>query len=138
MPPEPLPAVLQRFLAKPREAVVGTVRQDGAPVTTACWYELAADGRVVLSMDEASHRIEHLRHDPRLALTVLGDDWYTHVSLLGRAGELRPDRDLADIDRLSRRYLGVPYEDRGYRGVTVFAEVEAWHTYGDPAAEAGS
>lgn len=135
MPPAPLPAELLQFLAKPRMAVVGTVREGGSPVTTACWYGLAPDGRIVLSMDEASHRLRHLRGDPRLALTVLGDDWYSHVSILGRAVELRPDAELADIDALSHRYLGEPYEDRTYRGVTVLAAIERWHTYGDPAAE---
>ncbi|HEU4449114.1 MAG TPA: TIGR03618 family F420-dependent PPOX class oxidoreductase [Gaiellaceae bacterium] len=136
MPPAPLPAELLRFLEKPRQAVVGTVRADGTPVTTPCWYDLDPDGRLVLSMDAASHRLRHLRAEPRLALSVLGDDWYSHVSLLGRAVELRPDPELADIDGLSHRYLGEPYEDRAYEGVTVVAEVERWHTYGDPAAEA--
>ena len=136
MPRAPLPAELLEFLAKPRMAVVGTVRADGSPVTTPCWYALDPDGRIVLSMDEASHRLSHLRGDPRIALSVLGNDWYSHLSILGRAVELRPDRDLADIDALSRRYLGEPYDDRDYRGVTVLAEIERWHTYGDPAAEA--
>lgn len=136
MPRAPLPDELVDFLAKPRMAVVGTVRKDGSPVTTPCWYGLEADGRIVLSMDEASHRLRHLRADPRLALSVLGDDWYSHVSVLGRAVELRPDPDLADIDALSQRYLGEPYEDRTYHGVTVLAKLERWHTYGDPAAEA--
>lgn len=135
MPRAPLPDELVEFLAKPRMAVVGTVRDGGSPVTTPCWYGLAADGRLVLTMDEASYRLRHLQADPRLALTVLGDDWYSHVSILGRAVEVRPDPDLADIDALSDRYLGEPYEDRGYRGVTVLAEIERWHTYGDPAAE---
>ena len=44
--------------------------------------------------------------------------------------------DLADIDALSQRYSGVDYDDRTYRGVTVFVEVDRWHTWGDPAAEA--
>jgi hypothetical protein len=87
-------------------------------------------------MDEGSHRLRHLRGDPRLALSVLGDDWYSHVSILGRAVDLRRDADLADIDSLSQRYLGEPYEDRDYRGVTILAEIERWHTFGDPAAEA--
>jgi PPOX class probable F420-dependent enzyme len=137
MPSAPLPDELLAFLAKPRMAVVGTVREDGgSPVTTPCWYGLEPDGRIVLSMDEASYRLRHLRADPRLALTVLGDDWYSHVSVLGRAVDFRPDAELADIDALSNRYLGSPYEDRTYRGVTVLAEIERWHTYGDPAAEA--
>jgi PPOX class probable F420-dependent enzyme len=136
VPPAPLPAELERFLAKARHAVVGTVRDDGAPVTSACWYDLAPDGRIVLSMGEGSHRLRHLRTEPRVALTVLGDSWYSHVSVLGRAVELRSDHDLADIDALSKRYEGTPYEDREYRGVTVLVAVDAWHTWGDPAAEA--
>jgi PPOX class probable F420-dependent enzyme len=136
MPRAPLPVELLEFLAKPRMAVVGTVRGGGSPVTTPCWYGLEPDGRILLSMDEESHRLRHLRGDPRVALTVLGDDWYSHVSILGRAVEFQPDADLADIDALSHRYLGEPYEDRDYRGVTVHAEIERWHTYGDPAGEA--
>ena len=47
--------------------------------------------------------------------------------------ELRPDEDHADIDALARRYWRRPYGDRSYRGVTALAEIERWHTYGDPA-----
>lgn len=132
--PAPLPPELLRFLERPRHAVIGTVRADGSPVTTPCWYGLEPDGRILVSMDEASHRLRHLRREPRLALTVLADDWYSHLSLLARAVEFRTDEERADIDALSRRYLDSPYDDRSYRGVTVLAEVERWHTYGDPAA----
>ena len=123
-------------MAKPRHAVVGTVRADGAPVTTPCWYGVDGDGRIVLSMSHDSQRLRHLRANPRVALTVLGDDWYSHVSILGRALEFRDDDDLAAIDALSNWYEGVPYEDRDYRGMTVFVEIDRWHTWGDPAAEA--
>ena len=136
MPAAPLPPELQRFVAAPRRAVVGTVREDGTPVTTACWYDVDDRGRLVLSMTHDSHRLRHLRADPRVALTILGEDWYHHVSVLGRADVFRSDDDLADIDALSQRYEGVPYEDREYRGVTVAVEVERWHTWGDPASEA--
>ena len=136
MPAAPLPAELIAFLAAPRQAVVGTVRADGTPVTTACWYGLEEDGRILLTMDRDSHRLRHLRSEPRVALTVLGDDWYNQLSLLGRAVEFRDDPELADIDDLSRRYRGEAYEDRTYNGVTVRFEVERWHTWGDPAAEA--
>jgi Pyridoxamine 5'-phosphate oxidase len=114
---------------------VGTVRADGAPVTTACWYGLQGDGRVLLTMDRDSHRLRHLRGNPRVALTVLGDDWYNQLSLLGHVVEVRDDGELADIDVLSQSYLGEPYEDRSYNGVSVLFEIDAWHTWGDPAAE---
>jgi PPOX class probable F420-dependent enzyme len=136
VPAAPLPPELQRFVAAPRHAVVGTVRDDGTPVTTACWYGVDVRGRLILSMDQDSHRLRHIRANPQVALTVLGDNWYSHVSILGQAVELRSDDDLADIDALSHRYEGVPYEDRDYRGMTVFVEVDHWHTWGDPAAEA--
>ena len=136
MPSAPLPPELVAFLRSPRQAVVGTVRPDALPVTTACWYGLEPDGRVLLTMDRESFRLRHLRANPRVVFTVLGSDWYNHLSLLGRAVDFREDERLADIDRLSRHYLGVPYEDRHYTGVTVVVEVDRYHTWGDPAAEA--
>ena len=136
MTPAPLTPGLLAFLAGPRQAVVGTVRADGSPVTTACWYGVEDDGRILLTMDRDSHRLHHLRGEPRFALTVLGNDWYNQLSLLGRAVEIREDPDLADIDALSHRYLGEPYEDRSYTGVSVLFEIERWHTWGDPAGEA--
>ena len=136
MPSAPLPPELFAFLASPRPAVVGTVRSDALPVTTPCWYGLERDGRVLLTMDRDSFRLRHLRANPHVALTVLGADWYNQLSLLGRAVEFHEDTDLADIDRLSQHYLGEPYEDRGYNGMTVLVEIDRFHTWGDPAAEA--
>ena len=138
MPAAPLPPELVAFLARPRKAVVGTVREDGTPVTTACWYGLQEDGRLLLTMDRDSHRLKHLRANPRVALTVLGDDWYNQLSVLGRAVEFRDDPDLVDMDALSQRYLGEPYEERDYTGVTVLVEVDRWHTWGDPGSEPSS
>jgi len=116
LPAAPLPPGLVAFLARPRPAVVGTVR-------------------ILLTMDRDSFRLQHLRAEPRVALTVLGDDWYNQLSILGRAVEFREDEGLADIDGLSRRYLGEPYEDRSYNGLSVLVEIDRWHTWGDPAAE---
>jgi PPOX class probable F420-dependent enzyme len=137
VPAGPLPPDLLAFLRGPRSAVVGTVRADGSPVATACWYGLQEDGRILLTMDRDSYRLRHLQGEPRVALTVLGEDWYSQLSLMGRAVEFRDDPELADIDALSRHYLGEPYEDRSYAGVSVLFEIERWYTWGDPAAEAG-
>lgn len=136
MPPAPLPSNLRSFVEKPRHAVVGTSRDDGTPVTTPCWYGIDDQDRVILSMGHDSHRLRHIRANPKVALTVLGDDWYSHVSVIGRAVDFRSDDDLADIDALSQRYEGVPYEDREYEGMTVFVEIDRWHTWGDPSSEA--
>lgn len=131
MPRPPIPPELSRFLAAARPAVVSTLTRDGSPVTAATWYEWA-DGRLLLVMDAAGRRVSNLRRDPRLALTVLGDNWYEHVSFLARAVEIRDDPDFVDVDRLAQRYWGRPYEPRDWRSVTVVAEIDRWHTYGSP------
>jgi PPOX class probable F420-dependent enzyme len=84
MPSPPLPTALSEFLSAPNPAVIATVRPDGSPHTAATWY-LWEDGRVLVNMDEGRKRLEYLRRDPQVSLTVLGADaWYRHVTLLGR------------------------------------------------------
>ena len=72
-------------------------------------------------MDEGRKRLEHMRHDPRVALDLLDEsDWYTHVSMTGHVEELREDTDLADIDRLARQYMGRPYPRRDCRWISAW------------------
>jgi PPOX class probable F420-dependent enzyme len=125
-----VPPEVDAFLAEPNPAVVATVRRDGAPHTAPTWYDWEG-GRVLLNMDATRLRLAFLRRDPRLALTVLdGDDWYRHVSLLGRAVTIEPDAGLRDIDRLSRRYTGKPYRNRDSARFSAWVEVERWHDWG--------
>ncbi|MFC9235394.1 PPOX class F420-dependent oxidoreductase [Streptomyces decoyicus] len=127
-PPLPDPAVA--MLRKPNPAVITTLRSDGQPVSTATWY-LWDDGRVLVNMDEGRKRLEHLRNDPRVSLTVLDEDnWYTHLSLIGHVAEIRDDEELADIDRLAQHYLGKPYPQRDRRRVSAWIEIDRWHGWG--------
>jgi PPOX class probable F420-dependent enzyme len=135
VPETPLPAELEQFLLGPHHAVIATVRPNGSPHCTPCWYEWA-DDRMLVAMDGDGPRARAIRRNPNVALSVLGKNWYNHLSLLGRVVETRDDADMADIDRLSTRYLGGPYHDRDYRGVSALIEVHWWHTWGDPAKEA--
>ena len=130
MPKPPLPAELDELLMKPNPAVIATLKPDGAPHTVATWY-LWEDGRALVNMDEGRKRLEYLRADPRLALTVFdGDRWYSHVSLRGRVVSLAEDADKADIDRLSRHYRGQDYPDRERGRVSAWIEVDTWHAWG--------
>lgn len=126
----PLPPEAQALLRKPSPCVMATLRSDGTPVSTPTWY-LWEDGRVLINMDEGRVRLRHLRRDPRVTLTVLdSDNWYTHVTLIGRVAEMRDDEGLADIDRLSRHYSGDAYPDRERSRVSAWVEVERWHGWG--------
>ncbi|BCL32909.1 PPOX class F420-dependent oxidoreductase [Streptomyces aurantiacus] len=126
----PLPPEAVELLSRPNAAVIATVRADGAPVSTPTWY-VWEDGRVLINMDEGRVRLKHLHRDPRVTLTVLDEaDWYTHVTLMGRATELRDDEGLADIDRISRHYTGKPYPERARARVSAWIEIDRWHGWG--------
>jgi PPOX class probable F420-dependent enzyme len=112
------------------------VTPDGAPNTVATWY-VWDDGRVLVNMDEGRKRLEYLRQNPRVSLTVLdGGKWYRHITLHGRI-TLVDDSDLTDIDRISRHYTGRQYAHRDRGRVSGWLEVENWHAWdgGRPWAE---
>ncbi|MEV5903937.1 PPOX class F420-dependent oxidoreductase [Streptomyces sp. NPDC052127] len=126
----PLPPEAVELLGRPNPCVMATLRSDGTPVSTPTWY-VWEDGRVLISLDESRVRLQHLRRDPRLTLTVLdSDDWYTHVTLIGRVAELHEDEGLADIDRISTHYTGKPYPDRVRSRVSAWIEIDRWHGWG--------
>ena len=128
MPKPPLPPELDDFLKQPNPSVIGTIRADGSPHTAATWY-LWENGRVLVNMDEGRKRLEHIRRDPRVSITVLGaDQWYRHVTLSGRA-TIEEDTQLEEIDRLSRHYMGNPYSQRDRRRFSAWIEVESWHAW---------
>lgn len=136
MPTSPLPDELRTLLAKPNPAVMASLRRDGAPVSVATWYLLDGE-RFLVNLDEGRKRLDHLRHDPRVTLTVLdGEDWYTHVSVQGRVTELRDDVGLVDIDRIARHYTGKEYRNRERGRVSAYIEVDRWHGWGN-ARKAG-
>jgi PPOX class probable F420-dependent enzyme len=129
VPKVPLPPELDAFLRLPNPAVVATIRPDGSPHTAATWYDWDG-GRALLNMDESRLRLRFMQRDPRVALTVLGEDsWYSHVSLLGKIVSIEDDPDLADIDRLARRYTGRPFRTRDARRVSAWLEPDRWHAW---------
>jgi PPOX class probable F420-dependent enzyme len=129
MPRAPVSPAVDSFLSEARPAVMATVRPDGLPVSVATWYGWE-DGHILLSMNYDAQRLEHLRQNPGVALTVLGDSWYTHVSLIGRAIEFREDPEMADCDAMSMHYRGEPYPRYPDMSlVTVLVAIERWHSY---------
>jgi PPOX class probable F420-dependent enzyme len=128
MPKPPLPDELQRVLANPNPAIIGSVSPDGAPNTVATWY-LWEDGHVLVNMDEGRKRLDYLRNEPRVSLTVLdGDSWYRHITLHGTI-TLEDDEGLEAIDRISTHYMGNPYSQRDRGRVNGWIEIESWHAW---------
>lgn len=130
MPAELSPQV-RDFLRQPNPAVMATVGRHGRPLSVATWYLLEEDDLVLLNLDGGRMRLQHLRDDPRVALTVLdGDDWGTHVSLQLDVVRIEEDEDLADIDALARHYSGSPYPNRERPRVSVRAGIRRVHAWG--------
>jgi PPOX class probable F420-dependent enzyme len=130
MPKPPLPDEVVELLARPNPAVIAALRADGQPVSVATWYVMDGD-RVLVNMDAGRKRLEYLRADPRVSVTVLDDnDWYTHVSLQGRAVEISADEGLVGIDRIARHYTGRPYSNRSRGRVNAWIEIDRWHGWG--------
>ena len=130
MPAPPLPDNVRELLSKPNPAVIATLREDGQPVTVPTWYLLDGD-QIFVNMDGTRKRLEHVRRDPRVSLSVLDEaGWYTHVSVVGRVVELADDEDLSGIDRLSKHYTGNPYPDRDRPRVDAWIEIDRWHGWG--------
>lgn len=129
MPKPPLPKELQDFLEQPNPAVIATLEPDGRPHSAATWY-LWDDGRVHVNMAASRKRLEHLRADPRVSITIMGvDDWYRHVTLSGRVAVIEDDPEFTGIDALSRQYLGQPYSNHEEPRVDAWIEVEGWHAW---------
>ena len=124
------PEHIQAFLHQPRPAIIGSLLADGSPSTVVTWYLWLGGARLMLSTNKGGFRDRNLARDGRVALTVLGEDWYDHVSLRGLVVEMRDDPDWADLDAVSQHYCGVPYpRDAGYHPSTVIVEVDGWHEF---------
>ena len=133
MPTTPVPAPIAEFLGHPNPAVIASNRPDGQPVSVATWY-LYEDGRILVNMADSRKRLDYLRQDPRVSLTVLGSDsWYSHVSVQGKVGSLETDPDSSVIDRISQHYIGVLYPARDQVRVSAWIEIDSWHAWGDIA-----
>src|SRR5919106_5069879 len=129
MPELPLPGELDTLLRKANPAVIATLRRDGSPHTAATWYDWDGE-RLLVNMDASRLRLKHMRRDPRVALTVLDlNDWYHAVTVIGRVVDIRDDKGLVDIDRLSQRYRGDSYWNRDRKRITALIEPERWHEH---------
>lgn len=125
MPPE-----VVELLERPNPAVITALRPDGQPVSVATWYVLDGD-RILVNMDEGRKRLDYLRADPRVSVTVLDENgWYTHVSMQGRVVEISADEGLAGIDLIARHYTGERYSNRERGRVNAWIEVDRWHGWG--------
>src|SRR5439155_2482934 len=131
-----LPPQVEAFLRQPNAAVIASARRDGFPMTVATWYDWD-DGRVLVNMHAKRARLEWMRLNPKVSLTIFDGDWYRHVSLYGKVVAIEEDGDLVDIDRLAVRYTGKPFRNRKAHRVSAWIDPMGWHGW-DPSGNLSS
>ncbi len=129
MPKIEVPPQVDAFLRQPNAAVIACVRPDGFPMTVATWYDWE-NGQVLVNMDAKRRRLEWMRRNAKVALTMFDRDWYRHVSLYGEVVAIAEDADLADIDRLALRYTGKRFWTRKAHRVSAWITPLGWHVWG--------
>lgn len=109
----------QRFLEQPNYGVVTTLREDGSPQSTVVWVDVV-DGAPSFNTAKGRVKPNNLELDARVALLVVKDgDFYEWVSVDGRV-ETTTDGAREQIDKLSRKYDGKPWQYRdGEERITV-------------------
>jgi PPOX class probable F420-dependent enzyme len=128
MPTAPVPQEIADFLDRPNICVMAVLRPDGSPHTTAIWYRWLGDDRVLVNMDDVRPRLKWLRKDGRVAFTCIdSESFYRQVSLMGEVEEMYEDVDRADVNALSRLYVGKDYPRTAHPRISVRIRVDRWH-----------
>ena len=102
----------RRLLQDPNYGIVTALRGDGSPHSTVVWVDLDDDGVPTFNTARGRVKPNNLERDARVALLVVRDgNFYEWVSIDGRA-ELTTEGAQEQIDALSRKYDGKPWQYR--------------------------
>ena len=98
------------YIANNNRGVLATIKRDGRPQLSNISYTLDDDGLIKISVTEDRVKTRNARRDPRVALTVIGDNWYQYVVVEGTAGFI-DDGPLPALRHVYERVAGQPHPD---------------------------
>jgi PPOX class probable F420-dependent enzyme len=111
-------------------AQLATIMPDGSPHVSPVWFDL--DGQHIL-INSAKGRVKdrNIRRDPRVGIDIVDpDNPYRHLSIRGRVVDITENGADADIDKLTKKYLGQDtYPNRTAAEVRVTYRIEIERTY---------
>ena len=113
------------IMAELRYPVLAILDADGAPTQSVMWFDLDPDWPDTILMNTKTNRAKYrwLKRDPRASL--LFEDGYDWLGLHGRVElDEDPERAMADIKALARRYGSNPERFNGQSRVTIRMRVE--------------
>jgi PPOX class probable F420-dependent enzyme len=102
------------LLDGPNFGHLATLMGDGAPKVEPVWV-MREDDRILVTSDAKSIKSVNVARDARVAVSVTAhDDPYEQLLIRGIVVDVRPDPDLAVLDRFAHKYLGVPFPRRAW------------------------
>ncbi|MCU1498089.1 MAG: pyridoxamine 5-phosphate oxidase-related FMN-binding [Acidimicrobiales bacterium] len=92
-------------------AALTTLMPDGQPQTQLMWVH-ADDDHVLVNTEVGRQKYRNVQADPRVTVTVFDSaSPYQYVEARGRVvGEIGGDDARANLDELSQKYTGGPYD----------------------------
>jgi len=117
---------VRTLLEEPNFAHLATLMPDGSPQSAPVWVGVEGD-RILVATGEGSLKARNTKRDARVSVSIVAmDNPYREAQLRGRVVERRPDRDLAIMDRISRKYTSADFPMRGNpdQRVVLVIEVE--------------
>jgi PPOX class probable F420-dependent enzyme len=101
---------VEPFLLRSRQVLVATIEEDGRPQVTPV---LAAymDGHFRFTTPHETRKARNLERDPRVTLTVLGNNFWEWVSIDGKAELLRLPGSRELLRTVYERIAGKPHPD---------------------------
>jgi uncharacterized protein len=98
------------YLAGTTRGVLATSRRDGRPQLSKISYTLDDDGEIKISVTEDRAKTKNVRRDPRVSMSVIGDNWWNNLVVEGTARIIDQD-PLPLLRHVYERIAGKPHPD---------------------------
>ncbi|MGH2557861.1 MAG: PPOX class F420-dependent oxidoreductase [Thermomicrobiales bacterium] len=124
-----IPATHADLLESKALAQVATIGPKGEPQVNPVWF--GWDGQyLTFSQTTTRQKIKNLERDARIALSIVDpENPYRYLEIRGKVVRVDPDPDIAFINSMAQKYLGVAtYPWHNPRDQRVVVVVEPRHT----------
>jgi len=112
-----VPAELRDLFEEPALAHVSYLTAGGQIVTWPMWVDFDGE-HLLISSPVGSRKGRSLRQRPQVAISIVsGKNPWHWLSISGRVVDIKPDDNLAFIDRMAHKYTGADYQRRSPREI---------------------
>lgn len=107
---------VRKFLEKANIAVLATRARGRGVQATPVWFMYDA-GHILINTAKGRAKLRNMQANPEVALAIVDrENPYRYVQIQGKVAAFDAQSGAKDIDRLSQRYHGRPYQYPGGDG----------------------